>query len=69
MAKKVAKLAVIRNKIKRRINSILMQNYDKKNMYDIIIVCKLGVEKASYQELNNEVDVFLKHLSIKKGSK
>lgn len=62
ISKKVSKLAVVRNLIKRRIIAILIQQYNIKNLYDIIIVVKHGTDKINYQELESQVKQFINKL-------
>lgn len=53
VAKKVAKTAVLRNKIRRRAYSILRKTV--KNPYFAILFAKKGVEKATFIE--TELDI------------
>ena len=49
-SKKVGK-AVIRNQVKRRIRE-LVRSYRIKSGYDIIIISRTGIEKATFEEIN-----------------
>ncbi len=53
--KKVAKLAVTRNRIKRQLSEIVRLNYKElKAGYNIIVICKDTVLTKKYKELNDE---------------
>jgi ribonuclease P protein component len=54
VSKKVAKTAILRNKIKRRIYSILNKNQPK-DPYFIIFFAKKGIEKASFLQIKEGV--------------
>ncbi len=43
--------AVNRNKIKRRIKSIIDNNIENKNQYDYVIIAKKEILNADYQEI------------------
>lgn len=60
VAKKVAKTAVSRNKIRRRVYSILGKNI--KNPYFIILFGKKGVEKATFVEVKEDIEKLVKKL-------
>ncbi len=53
VAKKVAKTAVMRNKIRRRGYAVLAKFV--KNHYYIILFGKKGVEKATFQEVETDI--------------
>ncbi len=54
VAKKVAKTAVLRNKIRRRAYSILKKTV--KNPYFAILFAKKGVEKASFADVKADIE-------------
>ncbi len=54
VSKKIAKTAVLRNKIRRRIYSILRKTI--KNPYFVILFTKKGVEKAKFSEVKTEIE-------------
>lgn len=62
ISKKVSKLAVVRNLIKRRITAILIQQYNIKNEYDIIIVVKQGSDNIKYDALELQIKQFINKL-------
>ncbi len=60
--KKVAKTAVLRNKIKKKIYSII-KNFEKKIIlgFNVIFIAKIGVDKLKFTDLSNEIDkIFVK---------
>ncbi len=61
-SKKVAKNAVLRNKIRRRAYSILHKNI--KNPYFIILIRKKGVEKATFTEVEADIISVLEKAKI-----
>lgn len=63
VSKKVAKHAVLRNKIRRRIYDIL-RHYSKEmgTVGVFIILTKQGVEKMAYETLKQEIHTALKHI-------
>ena len=57
VAKKVAKTAVSRNKIRRRCYSILKKVQESlNNYYFIILFAKKGVEKATFAEVRADIE-------------
>lgn len=64
VSKKVGN-AVTRNKIKRRIKSILDQFYYKNN-FNCIIIVKKSVLKSSYSDMKSDFERILKKLNILK---
>lgn len=62
VAKKVAKTAVSRNKIRRRGYSILSKSV--KNPYFIILFGKKGVEKATFAEVEADILLVLEKAKI-----
>lgn len=63
--KKVCKNAVDRNKIRRKIYSII-SNFDPKLGFDVIVIVKPGFEKLDYREMNDEtVKIFVKSSLLK----
>ena len=62
---KVSKKAVVRNKIKRRLRGIVEKNLDRvKKGFDIIVVALPGLEKKSFQEINNTIDSLFQESKI-----
>lgn len=55
--KKVAKTAVLRNKIRRRVYSIIENMKDRINKnIKVVMIVKNGGEKASFQALQNDIE-------------
>ncbi len=66
VSKKIAKRAVMRNKIRRRIYDILRHYTKAEALHGVyIVLTKSGVEKRSYHELKEEMHTQLGHI-IKK---
>ena len=64
ISSKVGK-AVIRNKIKRQIKEILLNNIDSiSNEYDIIFVIRVKCNQASFSEIEKSVQKLLKKASL-----
>jgi len=58
--KKVAKLAITRNRIKRQLSEIVRLKYKEiKPGYNVLIVCKPGVLEMQYGQLDREWDYLL----------
>lgn len=56
VSKKVSKKAVVRNKIKRRLRSIIKQNLkDIKKGMDVVLIILSGIEKKNFTELKEEL--------------
>lgn len=62
VAKKIAKTAILRNKIRRRAYSVLKRVV--KNPYQVILFGKKGVEKATFSETESGVLDVLKRAKI-----
>ena len=60
VSKAVSKKATERNKIKRRIRAI-MREITGKNVYDISVIAKKELVKASFGELKKEIEKELQH--------
>jgi ribonuclease P protein component len=60
VSKKVAKTAVLRNKIRRRTYEVLQKI--PKTPYSVILFAKNGVEKATFQEIEADISKLLKIL-------
>lgn len=57
VSKKISNKAVVRNKVKRRLRNIVRKKIsDMKKNNDIIIIALTGIEKITFQEIENEVD-------------
>ncbi|MGL4951535.1 MAG: ribonuclease P protein component [Mycoplasma sp.] len=65
VSKKVSKLAVVRNKVKRRIDASIREYYIPNENIKVIFICNPGIENKSYDEINEEVSNFFK--KIRKG--
>lgn len=65
--KKVAKQAVLRNKIRRRIYTIIDKLSEKlKSGHDIVVIVKIGVEKLIFNDLQSELErAFVKSSLLK----
>lgn len=56
VSNKISKKAVIRNKIKRQLREIIHQNLDEiKNRSDVVIICRPGIEKKEFQEIEQTI--------------
>ncbi len=60
--------AVTRNKIKRRIKSILDQ-YDYKNNFNCIIIVRKSILKSSFLKMNQDLEKIIIKLNIVKEKK
>ena len=64
---KISKKAVVRNKIKRRISEIFRLNLKNfKSGFDVIILCRQPIIKASYQDIEKEILNSAKRLKLAK---
>ena len=54
ISKKVAALAVQRNKIRRRIR-VIMSPIIKNSANDYVVVARTGIQKLTFQELKQEI--------------
>lgn len=60
---KISKKAVIRNKIKRQLRSIIKENFSNiKSGLDIIVITKPEIVNKNYQEIKNDFENLLKNL-------
>lgn len=57
--------AVTRNKIKRRLKSIL-DKLDFKKGFNCIIIVKKGIVDKSFQEIENDLNIIINKIDIKK---
>ncbi len=55
--------AVIRNKVKRRLRSILVKYVDKIKYKNIIIVAHPEITNLNYQQLSEKIDKIIKKVS------
>lgn len=64
ISKKVLKLAVKRNKLKRQIKAIVYQIYKENNInkIEVVLIAKKGIEKYSFQELKLELNQLFKKI-------
>ncbi|WKZ24796.1 MAG: ribonuclease P protein component [Patescibacteria group bacterium] len=54
---KVSKKAVLRNKIRRRIKSILAKNLIKMpSGFDVVVICSPAAAKASFSDLQQDIN-------------
>lgn len=64
--KKVAKLAVVRNRIKRQLSEIIRLKYKElKPGYNILLVCKPNVLQMQYGQLDREWDYLMEKSELK----
>lgn len=67
--KKVAKLAVTRNRIKRQLSEIIRLKYKElKPGYNIILICKPGVLEMQYGQLDREWDYLMEKSGLREGN-
>lgn len=60
---KIAKKAVVRNKIKRRLRQVIKNNINKiKPGFDMVITAKPEIVNKNYQEIKNELENELENL-------
>ena len=60
---KIAKKAVVRNKIKRRLRQVIRNNINEiKPGFDIVITAKPEIVNKNYQEIKNELENLFKTL-------
>ena len=55
VSKKISKLAVVRNKIKRRIVAIINSDFDKKVVLDMIIIPNKKILDLTYDEIKKQL--------------
>ncbi len=64
-AKKFFKKTVLRNKIKRRLRSIIRQNIkDIKKGVDVVLIALPGLEKKSFSEIKEILDLIFKKTGL-----
>jgi len=65
VSKKVLKLAVDRNKFKRRVRSVVVAQQGSINSgVDFVVIAKKGIENAEFSELKSEIIRGLERLKI-----
>ena len=65
VSQKVSKKAVLRNKIKRRLRDIIKRNIkDIKNGMDVVIIVLTGLEKKSFLEIKEILNILLKKAGL-----
>jgi ribonuclease P protein component len=65
VSRKTLKKAVERNKIKRRLRSILKNKIpETKKGYDVVFFAKKGIEKTEFKKLKETVEEFLKKAEL-----
>ncbi len=62
ISKKVSKLAVVRNKIKRQMIAILDDHYDKTKKLDIVIIVKPNSTENTFAEFKSEIIKFINQI-------
>lgn len=62
VSKKVSKLAVIRNKIKRQISAILNEEYNPETYLDIVVIVKSNVSNLNFNEFKTNIKKFINHV-------
>lgn len=66
VSKRVSKLAVLRNRVKRRLKSIsydVLPDYCQQNL-DIVLIGRVGTSDRSYEDLCNDLRWCLKKMDI-----
>jgi len=66
VSKKVSKLAVLRNRLKRRLKAVacdVLLQYKNQN-FDIVLIGRVAGQKRSYEELSNDVRWCLKRMDV-----
>ena len=66
VSKRVSKLAVLRNRVKRRLRSIsydVLQEYEAQNL-DIVLIGRVTTCQRSYEDLSNDLRWCLKKMDI-----
>ncbi len=63
VSKKVSKLAVVRNKIKRRIRFIIMTKFNMKLPIDLVIITKDNIKNITYKNLSCEIEKCLRRIN------
>ncbi|MCK5459687.1 ribonuclease P protein component [Candidatus Parcubacteria bacterium] len=67
---KISKKAVVRNKVRRRISEIFRLNLKNfRSGFDVIIICRQPIIKASYQDIEKEILSSAKKLKLTKVDK
>ncbi|MDI6882921.1 MAG: ribonuclease P protein component [Patescibacteria group bacterium] len=67
VSQKVAKKAVLRNKIKRRQREIVRMNLPKlKSGYDLVILSRKGIGEKDFKETKRDVETLLKKAKLLK---
>ena len=65
VSKKVSKKASQRNKIKRRLRKIFMDNLKElKESFDVVVVALSGIEKKEFSQIEEAVSRFFKKIKI-----
>lgn len=59
VSKKVAKNAVDRNKIKRRIRAVIQEHIEKIQNHQVIVLTKPLIQKAAYQDIEVNLERML----------
>ncbi len=62
ISKKVSKLAVVRNKIKRQLSAILQNQYNEDRKLDIVIIVKPNSIENTFEEFEKEIKKFINHI-------
>ena len=68
VSKKVSKLAVMRNRIKRRLRAVacdILPEYQGQN-FDIVLIGRVGAGERAYEDLQNDLRWCLKKMGIEK---
>lgn len=66
VSKKVSKLAVMRNRIKRRLRAVafdVLPQYDGQN-FDVVLVGRAGADARPYEDLQNDLRWCLRKMGI-----
>ncbi len=62
ISKKVSKLAVVRNRIKRQLTAILDNHYDTNKKLDIVIIVKPNSIDNTFEGFKSEIIKFIKQV-------
>ncbi len=63
VSKKVSKLAIIRNKVKRRIRFIMMTKLNMELPIDLVIIAKNNIKNITYKNLSCEIEKSLRRIN------
>jgi ribonuclease P protein component len=65
ISKKVSKRAVVRNKLKRQIKAVVLENLPNWRVSsDVLFVCQPGLNDQSFEEIKNTLNEIFKKLNL-----